>query len=211
MKKKTEHICTICGVSFMSKGLTPRHKCQGEFKGKTGTGVALDELPEIPEIETEDLEIEVEAEHEIPEDQWEPATMELPQIDYDEPDPGPEPEPTPGPHEFAKGAQAPQATKKDRNKMDDLVMCFMAAFDGQTYSTEQKTLIISNLFADTLDVRVETTQVVISQLQFGVLSALGVALLLGKDKLKPVFENYRSRFMNRESSNIPDPFGEPEV
>jgi hypothetical protein len=207
VKKKTEHICTICGDSFFSKGATPRHKCQGEFKGKTGTGIAVDELPEIPEIE-EALEIEVE--EDIAEDQWEPATLELPTPDPDaEPEEDyVEPQAAPGPQEFAKGAQAPPATKKDRSKMEDLVGLFIAAFDSNQYTTEQKTIIISNVFADTLDVRVETTQVVISQLQFGIVSALGVVLLLGKDKFKPVFENYRSQFFNRETSNIDDPFGE---
>ena len=59
-KNKVEHICTICGDSFMSRGNPARHACAGEFNGKTGTGIPAGEIPEIPIMEEESIEIVVE-------------------------------------------------------------------------------------------------------------------------------------------------------
>jgi hypothetical protein len=202
-KNKVMHVCTICGVDFMSGGDPARHKCKGEFKGQTGTGVPLDALPEIPVVEEDQLEIAVEDDDEGL--TWEPATMELPKAGPDE-----ELDPPPGwgTDEPITGSQDPPTTKKDRNKLEDLVMVYLAALDDKQYSTEQRTAIIANLFADTLDVRVETAQVVISQTQFGIMALLGVGLLLGKEKLKPVLGFYSKNFFTPRKDNIPDPFGD---
>ena len=204
-KPKLENICTICGDSFFSAGRPARHKCQGEFKGRTGTGVLLDELPEIPELEISESDIDIQVEEEIPDQEWRPAGLEvtsLPDIDQ-EPPPEDEPE-----RIASRGRQDPPATKKDRSKMEDLVLCYMAALDGKRYSMEEKTVIISGLFSDTLDLRVETAQMVMSQTQFAVLSAIGIALLLGKDQIRPVLENTVKGFSGRRQPDIADPFGE---
>jgi len=108
--------------------------------------------------------------------------------------------------------QPPKTTKKDLNKMEDLFFAFGCALDNEKYTGEQKAVIISNLFADTTDVRVETAQFVMSARMFGVLSALASALLLAKDMTPGgVLGGYRrmvAGMAGRRKPKEADPFGE---
>jgi hypothetical protein len=196
---KVPHICSVCGVEFKSSSKTPRHKCKGELKGKTGTGIRIEDI-EIPEMIDHDVVIDVPESNlpddDIPEDQWEPATMEMPVVQA---------EAIPlGEQEFARGAQAPKTTKKDRDKLQDLLKVYIAAVDGEKYSMEDKLQIISNLWADALDVRIETVQTIISPKMYGVVATLGAVMLLGKEKL-PLAELRR---MVSASPKVEDPFDE---
>ena len=105
-----------------------------------------------------------------------------------------------------RGPQAPKSSKKDVGKIDHLLMTFAAAFDNNKYTPEEKAQIIAQLFADSLDVRVETSQVVIGQRQFSILAAVAVLLLLGKERLQPALAFYRKSFDRQP--DIADPFGE---
>jgi len=187
---KRTAVCTICESEFKSGGTPPRHKCGPKFDNQTGTGMYLDDIGEIttvPEIVEGDVEIE------IPVSSEPPLTIEVPP-----------PDPSSG--EPIRGPQAPKSSKKDVNKIDDLVHCFAAALDNEKYSPDEKTAIIAQLFADTVDVRVETSQLVISQLNYGVISLVGVLLLLNKERLKPAFQNYRKMFDRQPDKG--DPFGD---
>lgn len=110
-----------------------------------------------------------------------------------------------------RGRQAPKSTKKDVNKLEDLFFAFGCALDDQKYTGEQKAVIIANLFADTTDVRVETSQYVMSARMYGVLAASAATLLLMKDSLSGgLLANYRRVMasMDPRQTKIPDPFGE---
>lgn len=107
--------------------------------------------------------------------------------------------------------QPPKTSKKDLNKMEDLFFAFGCALDGEKYSGEQKAVIISNLFADTTDVRVETAQFIMSARMFGVLSACASALLLMKDMTPGgLLSGYRRAMqgMAGRKAKEPDVFGE---
>tara|TARA_Y100000296_G_scaffold35592_1_gene41245 strand:- start:123 stop:704 length:582 start_codon:yes stop_codon:yes gene_type:complete len=186
--EKALAVCSLCETEFKTRGNPPRHKCED---GRTGTGLYIEEIPteEVPII-AGDVEIEVPDEEGM---HFEPdaLVMDVP------------PEPESGPE---RGPQAPKSTKKDVNKIDHLLMTFAAAFDNAKYTPEEKAQIIAQLFADSLDVRVETSQVIIGQRQFAMLSAVAVLLLLGKERLQPALAFYRKSLHGKP--DIADPFGE---
>jgi len=201
MNPKREVICSHCGEAFQSKGKTPRHKCED---GKTGTGIEIMQAPERAAdlVEAVDLEIQVPDDEGLHFEKSELTAV------YEAPTVGGIPVEEPPEEPPVRGRQAPKATKKDRNKMEDLATVFMMALDSQKYSTEDKAAAIAGLYADAADIRIETAQVVMSARTFGVISATAVILLLAKDSIgfSRVFQNYRNFFGG--SDKAPDPFGE---
>jgi hypothetical protein len=133
---------------------------------------------------------------------WKPATMEyVPDIPEAIPEP-PEPE-------IVKGPQIPKSTQKDVDKIQDLMVAIGCLFDGQPYSGEDKAIIISRLFADTTDLRVETSQVVISGRVYGIFAGIvSIALLLkGSGGLSLDYRKIFNWPVDTEV-NEPDVFGE---
>jgi len=193
-------ICSHCGEDFESKGKVPRHKCAD---GKTGTGKEVEIKIPQPEMEAVDLEIstpDAEGLH------FEQAEMN---VEYRAPQIGEIPVEAPPEEPPIRGPQPPKASKKDRNKMEDLAMVFMMALDSHTYTTEEKAAAIAGLYSDAADIRIETAQVVMSARTFGVISATAVILLLAKDMVPfgRLFQNYGKMF-GAGSDKAPDPFGE---
>ena len=177
--------------------------------GRTETGrdipVGHPEYESSEVEEGEEIEILIEVPKEEGDDlDWQPATMEyVPDIPEAIPEP-PEPE-------VVKGPQIPKSTQKDVDKIQDLMMAIGCIFDGQPYSGEDKAIIISRLFADTTDLRVETSQVVISGRMYGIFAAVvSVALLLkGSSGLS---QNYGKIFNwpVAPQAKEPDVFGEED-
>ena len=119
--------------------------------------------------------------------------------------------PEPPEPEVVTGKQIPKSTQKDVDKIQDLMMGIAALFDDVQYTTEQKAMIISRLFADTTDMRVETSQVVISGRTYGIFAAVvSVALLLKGSA--GLFGNYGNLFKMpvRQQPKEPDVFGEED-
>jgi len=191
---------------WSTKGKTPRRKLPD---GRTETGR---EIPEDhPEFEgeakpddSETIEILVDndddgldfqaAEGFVP---FEPASIEIedaPEIKV----------------EFEKGPQAPPTTKQDSDKMTDLMQGVACLFDDKNYSSSDKALIISRLFSDTTNVRVETAQYTMSATTYG-LCALTVSVALLLKGSTGLFANYRNAFnfgAGPESQEETDVFGE---
>jgi len=153
--------------------------------------------------EGEEIEILIESPKEEGDDlDWQPATVEyVPDI--------PEAIPDPVEPEIVKGPQTPKSTQKDVDKIQDLMVAIGCLFDGQPYSGEDKAIIISRLFADTTDLRVETSQVVISGKVYGIFAGVvSIALLLkGSGGLSL---DYRKIFNWPVDTEVkePDVFGE---
>ena len=150
---------SLTGEIWSTKGKTPRRRLPD---GRTETGREIPEdHPEFEGEQKEDdaqtIEIVVESPQDNSEEEgldfqvaegfvpFEPASIEI--------EDAPEVK-----KEFEKGPQAPRTSKQDADKMQDLMMGIACLFDNKTYSTEDKALIISKLFADTTNVRVETAQ-----------------------------------------------------
>ena len=182
----------------------PRRKLSD---GRTETGrdipVGHPEYESSEVEEGEEIEILIEVPKEEGDDlDWQPATMEyVPDIPEAIPEP-PEPE-------VVKGPQIPKSTQKDVDKIQDLMMAIGCIFDGQPYSGEDKAVIIARLFEGTTDVRVETSQFVMSGRMYGIL-AMGVSVALLLKGSAGLFGNYGKIFdwpVDREA-NEPDVFGE---
>ena len=210
-KPKRKVIGSLTGEVWTTRSAKiPRRKLSD---GRTETGR---EIPEgHPEFEgeskveeAEEIEILIEVPKEEEDDglEWKPAG----QVEW-KPEPihieeAPEPKPV-------RGRQAPRTTPKDHDKIQDLIMGMVACVDNNTYSTEDKVSMIAKLFEGTTDVRVETSQYVMSSRMYGVL-AMGVSLVLllkgGVALAGGLFENYRN-MINPKVEEDPleaDPFGE---
>ena len=167
-----------------------------EFESSVDEGEEIEILIEVPE-ESDDEGLD-----------WKPASMSMdaeyiPDIPEAIPDPI-EPEPL-------TGKQVPKSTAKDIDKIQDLRLAIGCIFDGQPYSGEDKAIIISRLFADTTDLRVETSQVVISGRMYGIFAAVvSVALLLkGSSGLSQNFGNIFNWPVAPQAKE-PDVFGEED-
>ena len=187
----------------------PRRKLP-DGRTETGKPIIEKEIIEEEEVETE-LEISlgpddivIEGEENL---EWKPATMSSGWASADgqggiEVGDVPKIEPT-------REKQAPASTKKDVNKLQDLVMALGCVMDTNTYSGEDKALIISKLFSDTTDIRIETAQTVVSARTYGIVAAIvaGMVMLKGSG---PLFQNYGKMFQPSRSQDInaDDPFGE---
>ena len=171
--------------------------------GRTETGRA------IPEKEVEKAEEPQEIEIQIPDEEglvWEKPDQGIPfeshKIQIED---LPEPEPV-------RGRQPPKTSKKDIDKMQDLAFAIGCLFDNQTYSGEDKALIISKLFADTTDVRIETAQYVMSARTNGFMAGT-VGLLLMLKGAGGLFQNYGKMFEGfggPKQTKVTDPFGEDD-
>ena len=96
--------------------------------------------------------------------------------------------------------------------MQDLALGIGAIFDNQTYSGEEKALIISKLFAGTTDVRIETSQYVMSSRVYGFLAGTTALLLMLKGS-GGLFQNYGKMFQGfggPKQTKVTDPFGEDD-
>ena len=96
--------------------------------------------------------------------------------------------------------------------MQDLAFAIGCLFDNQTYSGEDKALIISKLFADTTDVRIETAQYVMSARTYGFMAGT-VGLLLMLKGSGGLFQNYGKMFEGfggPKQTKVTDPFGEDD-
>ena len=202
---------SLTGEIWTTKGKVPRRKLPD---GRTETGR---EIPEgHPEYEGEPkkdegetIEIVVESPEDTAEEEgldfqdaegfvpFEPVSIEIedaPEVKV----------------EYEKGPQAPKTTKQDADKMQDLMMGIACLFDDKEYSTEDKAIIISKLFADTTNVRVETAQYVMSATTYG-LCALTVSVALLLKGSAGLFSNYRNAFnfgVGQQDKEEPDVFGE---
>tara|TARA_R100000781_G_scaffold113916_1_gene83469 strand:- start:690 stop:1322 length:633 start_codon:yes stop_codon:yes gene_type:complete len=171
--------------------------------GRTETGKPIPE----PEVEKADEPQEIEIQ--IPDEEglvWERPNQG---IDFDvqkiQIEELPEPEPI-------RKRQAPKSSKKDLDKMQDLALGIGAIFDNQTYSGEEKALIISKLFAGTTDVRIETSQYVMSSRVYGFLAGTTALLLMLKGS-GGLFQNYGKMFQGfggPKQTKVTDPFGEDD-
>tara|TARA_R110002051_G_scaffold310216_1_gene383204 strand:+ start:317 stop:964 length:648 start_codon:yes stop_codon:yes gene_type:complete len=203
-------IGSITGEEWETRaGGIPRRKLPD---GRTETGRIIIEKEEI-KIEEDETELEIslgpddiiiEGEENL---EWKPATMSSGWASPDgqggiEVGDVPKIEPT-------REKQAPASTKKDVNKLQDLFVALGCVMDNETYSGEDKALIISRLFSDTTDVRIETAQTVISARTYGIVAAVvaGMVLLKGSG---PLFQNYGKMFQASRTQDLSesDPFGE---
>ena len=201
-------IGSLTGEVWESRGKVPRRKLP---EGRTETGREIPNgHPEYEgdpkEEEGETIEIVVEESEEEELDfqpagtiDFEPVAIEIedaPEI----------------PEQFETGPQAPRTTKQDADKLQDLMMGIACLFDDKTYSTEDKAIIISKLFADTTNVRVETAQYVMSARTYG-LCALTVSVALLLKGSSGLFSNYRNAFnfgVGQNPQEEPDVFGETD-
>lgn len=175
--------------------------------GRTETGKPIpEEKSEAESKADEPQEIEIQ----IPDEEglvWErpeggvpfeqPMTVEVGAL--------PEPEPV-------RGRQPPKSSKKDIDKMADLAFALGALLDDNPYSGEEKAMIISKLFADTTDVRIETAQYVMSARTYGFMAG-SIGLLLMLKGSSGLFGNYRkmfSGFGGPKQTKVTDPFGEDD-
>ena len=174
----------------------PRRKLP-DGRTETGKPIIEKEIIEEEEVETE-LEISlgpddivIEGEENL---EWKPATMSSGWASADgqggiEVGEVPKLEPK-------REKQAPASTKKDVNKLQDLVMALGCVMDTNTYS-------------DTTDIRIETAQTVVSARTYGIVAAIvaGMVMLKGSG---PLFQNYGKMFQPSRSQDInaDDPFGE---
>jgi hypothetical protein len=200
IKPERKVIGSITGEVWTTKSAKiPRRKLPD---GRTETGKPL---PEEMEKEEKKAEEPQEIEIQVPDEEglvWEkpeaPLEMDSISIEVGE---VPEPEPV-------RGRQPPKSSKKDIDKMADLAFGIGAIFDNQTYSGEEKAMIISKLFADTTDVRIETTQYVMSARTYGFIAGTTALLLMLKGS-GGLFGNYRKMFEGfggPKTSNVEDPF-----
>ena len=168
--------------------------------GRTETGKAIEAEapPEAAEAEPIIGNIEIEVEDDGLD--FKPAGMDI-QIA-----PGAPPK-----IEAITEKQPPKSSKKDIDKMNDLLLAFSAALDDEKYSGEDKVAIIAKLFADSTDIRVETAQYVMSARTFSLLAVTASTLLLLKSGSGGLLGNYRKMVasMNKQQTKIDDPFGEP--
>ena len=175
--------------------------------GRTETGKPILETKEVEKVE-EPQEIEIQ----IPDEEglvWEEPEQGIPfeahKIQIED---LPEPEPI-------RGRQPPKSSKKDLDKMQDLALGIGAIFDNQSYSGEEKALIISRLFAGTTDVRIETSQYVMSSRVYGFLAGTTALLLMLKGS-GGLFQNYGKMFEGfggfggPKQTKVTDPFGEDD-
>jgi len=180
--------------------------------GRTETGrIIMDSVEPEPEIVEDELEISLGPDDIIIDGEedliWKPATMSSGWASPDghggiEVGEVPKIEPT-------REKQAPASSKKDVNKLQDLFVALGCVMDGNKYSGEEKALIISRLFSDTTDVRIETSQTVISARTYGIVAAVVAAMVMLKGS-KPLLQNYGKMFdMGKaQDTNSDDPFGE---
>ena len=214
-KPKRKVIGSLTGEVWTTRSAKiPRRKLKD---GRTETGREIPEghpefegEPKVEEAEEIEILIEVPKEEEPEDDglEWKPAG----QVEWN-PEPirieeAPEPEPI-------RGRQAPRTTPKDHDKIEDLIMGMVACVDNNNYSTEDKVSMIAKLFEGTTDVRVETSQYVISSRVYGFLAmGVSIALLLkgGVSLSGGLFQNYRN-MINQKVEQDPleaDPFGEED-
>ena len=176
-----------------------------EYESKVEEAEEIEILIETPSEEEKLVDWKKNAEEIEDADglEWKKAEMEF------IPDSIPEDMPPEIEQEFVKGKQAPKTSAKDHDKIQDLMMGIGALFDNQPYSGEDKAVIIARLFEGTTDVRVETSQFVMSGRMYGIL-AMGVSVALLLKGSAGLFGNYGKIFdwpVDREA-NEPDVFGE---
>ena len=171
--------------------------------GRTETGKAIPEKEEaVKADEPQEIEIQIPDEEGLVWEKAEEIPFETHKIQIEE---LPEPEPI-------RKRQPPKSSKKDLDKMQDLALGIGAIFDNQTYSGEEKALIISKLFAGTTDVRIETSQYVMSSRVYGFLAGTTALLLMLKGS-GGLFQNYGKMFQGfggPKQTKVTDPFGEDD-
>tara|TARA_Y100000401_G_scaffold111042_1_gene108862 strand:- start:311 stop:952 length:642 start_codon:yes stop_codon:yes gene_type:complete len=196
VKPKRKVIGSITGEVFETRSAkTPRRRLP-DGRTETGRPLAADH-PEYEGEKPEDKIIVGNIDIEVEEDglEFESGTLTMNEgptmptgtIDISE---APQPEPI-------RGKQSPKTTQKDIDKFQDLFLALSAVMDDNNYSAEDKALIISKLFADTTDVRVETMQYVMSAQTYGLLAGSVALLLLLKGQGAGLLSNYRRMMASR--------------
>ena len=211
VKPKRKVIGSITGEVFETRSAkTPRRRLPD---GRIETGKALP--ADHPEYEGEKPEdkiivgnINIDVDEEDDGLDFEPSTLTMSEgptmptgtIDISE---APQPEPI-------RGRQSPKTTQKDIDKFQDLFMALSAVMDDKPYSAEDKAIIISKLFADTTDVRVETMQYVMSAQTYGLMAGSVALLLLLKGQGAGLLSNYRKMIAsrNQNQTQIDDVWGD---
>ena len=207
IKPERKVIGSITGETWTTRSAKiPRRRLPD---GRTETGKAL---PEEMEKEEKKAEEPQEIEIQIPDEEglvWErpeqPIQFKTERVEPMSIEVGALPEPEP-----VRGRQPPKSSKKDIDKMQDLAFAIGALFDNQAYSGEEKAMIISKLFADTTDVRIETTQYVMSSRTYGFIAGTTALLLMLKGS-SGLFGNYRKMFEGfgrPQTVKEEDPFAE---
>ena len=194
IKPKRKVIGSITGEVFeTTSGKIPRRRLPD---GKTETGKELpadhpEYVGEQPKsnIVVGDIDIQVEEDDGL---DWKPAEMVLEGGDS-KPTGTIDVQKVPRP-EAKRDKQPPKTTPKDLDKMQDLFFALSCAVDEKQYSAEEKAQIISKLFADTTDVRVETLQYVMSGTTYGMMAGIVGIMVLLKGQSGGLLGKYRSLF-----------------
>ena len=184
MSEKKWYVGSLSGERFQStaKRGSPRRKLPD---GRTETGLEVAE-PEMNPIVSADGDLEINIDEDI-EVVAEPPMVELEDLltpqEFDslvgELDVDSEPTETQAPPEFEQTRQAPKTTQKDVGKMQHVIAAAMSLMQPEPLTKEQKIELIALLWADTMDVRIQTSQTVLSTKHYALIAgALTVAILL---------------------------------